>query len=185
MFIPEPLHPAVVHFPIVLALFLPLVALAALAYIRRGVDGRRAWQPVLLLSALLALSAWTAVQTGKQEEEMVEDRVSELAFEEHEESGERLMVLSGVLLVVMAGGILSGSWGRRARVLGTVGAVALVAAAWQTGHSGGQLAYQHGAAALYAQADAAGGATAGDAAGGDSGGDAGSEADEGDDDDDG
>ena len=43
--IPEPLHPAVVHFPIVIAIFLPLVALAALAYIRRGVDGRRAENP--------------------------------------------------------------------------------------------------------------------------------------------
>ncbi len=180
--IPEPLHPAVVHFPIVIAIFLPLVALAALAYIRRGVDGRRAWQPVLLLSALLALSAWTAVQTGKQQEEKVEDRVSEQAFEEHEEAGERLMILSGVLLVVMAGGILSGSWGRRARVLGTVGAVALVAAAWQSGASGGELAYKHGAAALYAQPDAGGegaGATTGDA-GGETGGE--TEADESDDD---
>ena len=167
--IPEPLHPAVVHFPIVIAIFLPLVALAALAYIRRGVDGRRAWQPVLLLSALLALSAWTAVQTGKQQEEKVEDRVSEQAFEEHEEAGERLMILSG-------------SWGRRARVLGTVGAVALVAAAWQSGASGGELAYQHGAAALYAQPDAGGegaGATTGDA-GGETGGE--TEADESDDD---
>ena len=182
MTIPEPLHPAVVHFPIVLACFLPLVALAALATIRRGVDGRRVWQPVLLLSAFLALSAWTAVQTGEQEEETVEDRVSEQAFETHEESGERLMILSGVLLVVMAGGILSGDWGRRARVLGTVGAVALVAAAWQTGASGGELAYQHGAAALYAQPDAGGGAAAGDAAGGESGGESGSESDEDDDD---
>ena len=61
--IPEPLHPAIVHFPIVLSIFMPLVALAALFYIRGGVDGRRAWRPVLLMSALLAVSAWTAVQT--------------------------------------------------------------------------------------------------------------------------
>lgn len=104
--IPEPLHPAIVHFPIVLSIFMPLVALAALFYIRGGVDGRRAWRPVLLMSALLAVSAWTAVQPASgRKKDKVEDRVSKEAFEEHEESGERLMILSGVLLVVMAGGV--------------------------------------------------------------------------------
>lgn len=179
--IPEPLHPAIVHFPIVLALFLPLVALFALWSARSGADAARAWRPALLLSALLTLSSWAAVQTGKLQEDKVEDRVSREAFHEHEEAGETFLILSGVLLVVMAGGALAGGVGRGARVLGTVGALALVVAAWQTGASGGELAYQHGAAALYAQPDAGAGAVTGDAADGEAGG----ESDEGEGEDDG
>jgi uncharacterized membrane protein len=182
--IPEPLHPAIVHFPIVLAILLPLVALFALWSGRAGADASRAWRPALLLAALLTVSSWAAVQTGKLQEDKVEDRVSQEAFEEHEEAGETFLILSGVLLVVMAGGALSGGVGRGARVLGTVGALALVLAAWQTGASGGELAYQHGAAALYAQPDAGVGATTGEAAG-EAGGETGGETEEGQDEDDG
>ena len=41
--LPDPLHPAVVHFPIVLMFLLPLAALAALWYGRRHPEGRAAW----------------------------------------------------------------------------------------------------------------------------------------------
>jgi len=41
--LPNPLHPAVVHFPIVLALLLPIFAIGALWTIRRGARPRRAW----------------------------------------------------------------------------------------------------------------------------------------------
>ena len=39
--IPEPLHPAVVHFPIVLVVLLPLAAMTALLLIRRGEEARK------------------------------------------------------------------------------------------------------------------------------------------------
>lgn len=34
--LPQPLHPAVVHFPIVLAVLLPVVTLAGILAVRRG-----------------------------------------------------------------------------------------------------------------------------------------------------
>ena len=41
--LPDPLHPAVVHFPIVLMVLLPFVAASALWAIRRGARPVRAW----------------------------------------------------------------------------------------------------------------------------------------------
>jgi len=42
-FIPSPLHPAVVHLPIALAVLVPAFAVAALWAIRRGARPLRAW----------------------------------------------------------------------------------------------------------------------------------------------
>lgn len=149
--IPEPLHPSVVHFPVVFGLFLPLFALYALWSARGGGDQRRAWRPVVLLSALLALSSFAATRTGEMQEDKVEDRVSEEAFEAHEEGAEFAFYLSLGVFVLAAGGLMGGGLGNGARILGTVGAIAVALAMARTGHSGGELAYKHGAAALYAQ----------------------------------
>lgn len=168
--LPEPLHPSVVHFPVVFGLFLPLFAFYALWAARGGADSRRAWRPVVALAALLALSSFAATRTGELQEDKVEDRVSEEAFETHEEGGEQVLYLSLGVLVLAAGGLMGGGLGRGARLLGTVGAVALALAMVRTGHSGGELAYKHGAAALYAQPgagiDAAGPSGQGDTGGG-------------------
>ena len=83
--IPHPLHPAVVHFPIVFMFLVPLIMLGALLAIRRGVPHRRAWSLAVAAGALFSLSAWAAVQTGESEEDRVEDAVSHAALEAHEE----------------------------------------------------------------------------------------------------
>ena len=150
-----PLHPLVVHFPIVLAILLPISALVALRVIGKGTTARRVWAVPLALAAALTLSAFAATRTGEQDEDRVERVVGEDAIHDHEEAGERFFVLSGVLLLVVAAGLVPGTVGRAARLLGTVGAVGLVAAAVQVGHSGGSLVYRHGAASAYT-ADSAG-----------------------------
>src|SRR5512146_2865702 len=66
--LPNPLHPAIVHFPIVLAFLLPIFSFGALWAIRRGARFRRAWGIPLALSAALALSSWVAVETGEGQE---------------------------------------------------------------------------------------------------------------------
>src|SRR5690348_6821402 len=58
--LPNPLHPAVVHFPIVLAFMLPLFAIGALVAIRRGARPLRAWSLPLAVGAALTLSSWVA-----------------------------------------------------------------------------------------------------------------------------
>ncbi len=139
--LPSPLHPAVVHFPIVLMILLPVAALGAFWAIRRGAAPLRAWAVPVALAAGLTLSAWAAVETGESQGEKVEDTLGEQAVESHEEAAERFLLLSGAVLVVSAAGLLRGAVGRAARVVGTVAALGLVAAGYQVGHSGGRLVY--------------------------------------------
>ena len=144
-----PLHPLVVHFPIVLAILLPISAIVAIWAIGKGSTARRVWAVPLVMAAALALSAFAATRSGEQEEDRVERVVAKGAIHEHEEAGERFLLLSGVLLLVTAAGLVRGTLGRAARLLSAAGAIGLVAAAVQVGHSGGALVYRHGAASAY------------------------------------
>lgn len=148
--LPDPLHPAIVHFPIVLAFLLPIFSFGALWAIRRGARFRRAWVIPLALSAALALSSWVAVETGEGQEDRVENVVPDQALDAHEDAAELFLTLSGVLLVVTGAGLASGIIGRSARLAATVGAAALIVAVVRVGHTGGQLVYQHNAASAYA-----------------------------------
>ena len=164
-----PLHPLVVHFPIVLSVLLPISVLVALWGIGKSTTPRRVWAVPLALAAALTVSAYVAIETGENEEDRVERVVAERAIHGHEEAAERFLVLSGVLLVVAAAGLLPRTVGRAARLVTAAGAVGLVVAGAQVGHSGGTLVYREGAASAYtnpagvpdtrAAADALAGAT--------------------------
>ena len=147
--IPNPLHPAVVHFPIVLAVLLPVAAGVALVTIHRGARPLHAWLPVVALSLALTGSAWVAVQTGQNEEERVEAVVAESAIESHEEAAEVFLPMSGVLLLLVGAGLLKDRKGQLFRYAATTGAVMLLAQGIRVGHSGGELVYTHGAASAY------------------------------------
>jgi uncharacterized membrane protein len=149
--LPDPMHPAVVHFPIVFMILLPLIALGALWAINRGSPQRRVWAAPVALAAALTASAWVAVETGESQEEKVEEAVSETPLKAHEESAEQFLWLSGALLVLTGAGLLSGRAGGAARIAATLGAVGLAAVGAQVGHTGGKLVYQYGAASAYAQ----------------------------------
>ena len=146
-----PLHPIVVHFPIVLAVLLPIFALGALWAIRKGTTPRRAWSIPAALAVALALSAFVAVKTGEADDERVESVVPEQPIETHEEAAESFLMLSGALALLTAAGLVRGRIGGVARGLGTAGAVGLVALAGYVGHSGGKLVYEHGAASAHSR----------------------------------
>jgi uncharacterized membrane protein len=150
--IPNPLHPAVVHFPIVLAVLLPLVAAVALVAIRRGGSVRQWWGMTLAVMLGLAASSFAAVRTGEAEEDRVERAVGEQPLHAHEEAGERFLVLTGALLVIGAAGLLPKRAGAAFRLVGAAATAGVLVAGWQVGHTGGQLVYQHGAAAAYGAA---------------------------------
>lgn len=149
--LPNPLHPAVVHFPIVLVILLPLVALGAMVAIRRGASPWRAWAIPVTVAAGLWASAWLAVESGEADEDRVERVVAESAIERHEQAAERFLVLSGVLLLVAATGLVRGPLGSAGRVIATVGAMGLVVVGAQVGAAGGELVYRHGAADAFVQ----------------------------------
>jgi len=147
--IPDPLHPAVVHLPIALAVLMPLLAVLAGLAIRQGFVPARTWAAVVLLQAILVGSSWYALETGEDQEERVEEVVAERHIEEHEEAAERLHRLGIAALVLVAAGLLPGTAGGVARAVGVVATVAVLAAAVPVGHSGGELVYRHGAAQAY------------------------------------
>jgi uncharacterized membrane protein len=150
--IPDPLHAAVVHFPIVLAVLLPLFAAVALVAIRRGGSVRQWWGITLAIMLGLAASSFVAVRTGEAEEDRVERVVGEQPLHSHEEAGERFLVLTGVLLAIGSAGLLPKRAGGAFRLLGSAATVLVLVAGWQVGHTGGQLVYRHGAASVYVSA---------------------------------
>jgi uncharacterized membrane protein len=149
--LPEPLHPAVVHLPIALAVLSPLAAIGALVAIRAGWLPRRVWVAVVALHALLAGSAWLAVETGEAQEETVERVVHERFIESHEEGAERFLAVVAVAALVSAAGLLAGRLGALGRVATAAAGAAVFAAAVAVGHSGGELVYRHGAASAYVE----------------------------------
>ncbi len=142
---PSPLHPALVHFPIVLILLGTLVALPAAVTPR--------WHLRWIAAALLAIGALGALiasATGEQDGEAIEHQPQVSALlDQHEEWAERTQGFSigaGFLAAVAAAATLR--WPRAARGLGLAGAAIAVIASicvFQTGHYGGQLVYRHGA----------------------------------------
>ena len=147
--LPDPLHPAIVHYPIVLATLLPLAAIVALILIARGLNARKTWAFVVVLSALLAVASYVAVKTGESQEDVVEEVVAEEPIHEHEEAGERMLIFSGIGVLLMGLGLANGGLGRGGRWIGTAGSVAILVAAYQVGRLGGELVYEHGAAQAY------------------------------------
>lgn len=153
--IPSPLHPAVVHFPIVLMAFLPLIVAGVLWAMRRGASPR-VWGLAALTAALLAGSAFVAVRTGSAQEDTVEAVVPAQALHDHEEAAEVFLIASAVVLALAFAGFAKGTPGRAARVGTLLGALVLVVLGWRVGDQGGKLVYQHGAASAYTSATPAG-----------------------------
>jgi len=144
-----PLHALIVHMPIALTVLVPLFAVLGLWLGRRVMKPHVAWAfPVGMLALLLA-SGIAADKTGEQQEDRVEKVVPHDAFEKHEEAAELFLVVTGGVLVLAAGGLMSNSLGKTMRYVGAAGTLAVLAAGWNVGHSGGQLVYQYNAGAAY------------------------------------
>lgn len=147
--LPEPLHAAVVHFPIVFAVLLPVVAAISLVAVRRGGRVVAWWGLTLAVIAMLGVTSFAAVRTGEAQEDRVERVVGERPLHDHEEAGERFLLLTGALLVLGAGGLLPGRAGSWLRATAAAATLVVFAAGWQVGHTGGELVYRHGAASAY------------------------------------
>lgn len=154
-FLPNPLHPAVVHLPMALAVLIPVFAAGSLYAVHRGARPLRAWGVTTALFAALSASAWLSLNTGQAADEQVESVVASAPIETHEEAAEAFLALSGLVLAVSLVGLRSGKLGSGGRVAATVGAFALLASGWNVGHSGGALVYQYGAANAYGKAGGA------------------------------
>jgi uncharacterized membrane protein len=141
--IPNPLHPAVVHFPIVLTFLSTVVAFFSVVT-RRGVLPQ--WTALLLL--LAAASAQFAVYTGGDQDELFKSlpTASQSLVNEHSEWGERtrtVLVIAGVLsLIALAAHRLL----RLRRILAVLTFLVALGACWcalEAASRGGNLVFQH------------------------------------------
>jgi uncharacterized membrane protein len=146
---PDPLHPAVVHLPIALAILVPIFAALAILSIWKGFLPKRSWALVVLLQGMLVGSTWLAVETGEAQEEVVERVVAEQHIKTHEEVAERFLAITGLGLLVIGMGLLPRRSGAVGRIAGTFASLAILAAAVAVGRTGGELVYEHGAANAY------------------------------------
>lgn len=155
--IPDPFHPAIVHFPIVLLFLGAPLAIASLFWRRSGF--------LILVAAVLslgALGAFVATWTGENDAEMAGEAAGQAdqVLDEHEEWGEsarNLGIVAAVFAIASAG--LSFRWpvaGRSAAALAALVSVGAALAVAQAGHYGGQAVYKHGVGVNAAAAGAAG-----------------------------
>ncbi len=139
-FLPDPLHPAVVHFPIALVLVALLFELVA-----RHPRGQRLAPAVSVLVVLAACGAVAAVVTGSwARDEAVVPPGAVAQLHDHEERGETAM---WVLLAVAAARVWLGRRGRLAGLWAWASVVALVVAALlvvRAARLGGGLVFDHG-----------------------------------------
>lgn len=152
---PDPLHPAVVHLPIALAVLIPGLAILAIWLIYNEILPSRSWALIVLLQAALVGSSWLALETGEDQEDRVEEVVAERHIETHEEAAERFILLAGIGLLVSAAGLLPRQRGALGRVAGTLATLGVLAAGVSVGHTGGDLVYKHGAANAYIESPGA------------------------------
>ena len=144
-----PIHPMVVHFPLVFAILFPVVALAVLWLLRDSPQTRRLWTIPVLLAGALAVSAFVAVRTGEAEEERVEAVVTESVLHQHEEAAEQFLWFAGVLFLAALVGLGRGRVGRVSRTLATIVSLGVAVAGIRVGAAGGELVYVEGAASAY------------------------------------
>jgi uncharacterized membrane protein len=143
--IPNPLHPAVVHFPIVLILLGTAVAALATFW-------RKGYVPAFAAGLLLlgALGAWAALATGESDGGLVENSApqAESLLDAHEDWAKRTVTAAAIAAVIAIGAAALFRFPRVARGVAVAAALAAGVASWtvyETGHRGGALVYQHGA----------------------------------------
>lgn len=144
-FLPNPLHPAVVHFPIVLLLLGAVAAVAAVFVRQHGI-------PVLAAGLLVlgAVGAWGAVESGESDGGLVENTAPQVdaLVDAHETWAKRTLTISIFAAFAAGVSVLTARWPRTARAVAVGAALISVAAAYgvyETGHRGGALVYRHGA----------------------------------------
>jgi uncharacterized membrane protein len=142
--LPDPLHPALVHFPIVLLILGGIGAVAAIFTDRWNV---RKWGALFL--AVGAIGAFAAVWTGDQAKETTRllSETAENLLDQHADlahQARNFAVAAALFGLISACVKLKGVFRHGLTVATAVMSMICVWYIVQTGHLGGQVVYQHG-----------------------------------------
>jgi uncharacterized membrane protein len=143
--LPDPLHPAIVHFPIVLILLGTFAAAVAVFWRRHQLPAIAA-----VLLTLGAIGTWVAVETGKSDGGLVETTSAQVEslLDSHEDWAKRTLIIATIAALAAVGSVALVRFSRAARAAGALAALIAVAASYavyETGHRGGALVYKHAA----------------------------------------
>lgn len=155
-----PLHPLVVHFPIVFSVLAPIAMGLALLSWTRGWTGRRVWFLAVALQVAVFLGGLAAENSGEQDEEIAEKAVSHDLIHEHEEAAEKFVAAAGVVFLLSLAGAFIPAAGMARIAMGAsiVGALVTTGIVFRVGELGGELVYKHGAGQAWVQPTAGGAA---------------------------
>lgn len=127
---------------------MPILVLGFWWGIRRQWFTAKSWVVLFFLQTFIFGGGLAAMNTGEDDEEIVEKVVGESIIEAHEEKAEVFVWSSGILAAVF----LMGLWPKMAspsRGLAFLGVCLNLFFAFRVGHSGGSLVYEHNAAAAH------------------------------------
>jgi hypothetical protein len=150
-----PLHPAIVHVPLGLAMVLPLVAAALTVAVWRGTLPRGALAVVTGLLLVLAGSGLVAASLGDGEAKRAVAVAPREAIEEHEEAADAFVWTAVAVLAVSVVALVvpRGKAAPLAAVV-TAGTLAVAALAVNAGMKGGELVFRYGAGSTAAKGQA-------------------------------
>lgn len=143
-FFPDPLHPAIVHFPIVLILMGTVAAMVAVFWRKHSLPLIAA-----VLLSLGALGSWVAIETGESDGGLVENSSppAQSMLDSHEDWAKRTLTVASLSAVAAVVSVALRSLPRAARGVAAVAAIAALGASYavyETGHRGGALVFKHG-----------------------------------------
>jgi len=143
-----PLHPALVHVPLGLAVVLGPLLLGLLWLERRAPAQRGPWWLGAACASVLAVGALAASSAGEDEALRLAQRIPTAALEAHDDAAGIFTAASVVVaLLALASGVAAQPRPRRALQLASaLLALLLLPLALRVGHAGGELVWEHGAA---------------------------------------
>lgn len=146
------LHPKLVHFPIALAVLMPLVAGGLTLALFREWLPKRAWLLAVALQLILVGTGFASMKTGEADAEAVERVVAETYVEAHEEAAEVFVWVALAALIPFALTVVvrNPRVARLSAVAATVATLVVLGLGYRVGEAGGNLVYRHNAAAVYA-----------------------------------
>lgn len=145
-----PLHPAVVHVPLGLAIVMPLLALVFVAAWWKGWASKRGWALVFGLQLLLVGTGLFVKQTGERETRNARRVLVRGTIRPHSQAADFFVWASGATLVIAGLGlVLRERHARWAAAAATAATFVVAGIGVRVGHLGGELVYVKGAATVY------------------------------------